>query len=435
MVFVKENVMANVTQMFPRAVRCAPDPLGLYFRVGNNDHNMIANLISGGVGNFSGVVVSGRTTKSQTLVREAALSKKLDVILDPQTMQLAMPGAFSDSIGGLPWGCGHVHTINNFDVRKTARDIAEHVATNDYSAVLAPTHYLDDLESPWVQIDSETTNRLRTELDSLGCKQTPIIYAAAVPYAAIKRAGTVAPLIHSLRSTQIDAIWLQTAGFGSDATPTALRRYVSEAAEFHSLQLPVIADKVGGVIGQALIAFGAASGIASGITINEKSDVSGWRKPRAEPSGFGMPTRVYIPGLDMLFKRQEAAALLEPARGRAMLGCTDTDCCPKGIVDTLANPGRHFAIQRIQEMAALSNVPETLRASKFLESFRRKTDLTLKASTQLQASPETMKRLLAQRLRLDALRTAMADMLEVSTPSSFAQPPMTRSAREARFAR
>ncbi len=427
--------MANVTQLFPRAVRVAPDPLGLYFRVGNNDHNMIANLISGGVGNFSGIVVSARTTKSQTQVREAALSKKLDVILDPQTMQLAMPGAFSDSIGALPWGCGRVHTINNFDVKKTARDIAEHVAVNEYSAVLAPTHYLDDLDSPWVAIDSETTNQLRIELDSLGHKRTPIIYSAAVPYAAIKRTGTVAPLIRSLRSTAIDAVWLQTAGFGSDATPTALRHYVSEVAAFHGLQLPVIADKVGGVIGQTLIAFGAASGTVSGITVNERFDVSGWKRPRTDSPRFGMGTRVYIPGLDMLFKRQEAAALLEPARGRAMLGCMDTNCCPRGIVDTLENPGRHFAIQRIQEIAALGNVPETLRAGSFLESFRRKTDLTLKASTQLQASPETMKRILAQRLRLDALRTAMADMLQASAPSSFAQPPMTRQARESRFAR
>lgn len=427
--------MASVTSIYPRIVRPVQDPPGLYFRISNNDQATISDLISGGVGNFSGIVIAARTSKVQARVREAALSKRLDVILDPQTIQLATPGGFSEALGSLPWGSGRVHTVNNFDINETARTVAKFVVENGYSAVMAPTHYIDDFDSPWLGIDSDTTNRLREELDNLGAKQIPIIYPVVLPYSAFRTHGTIAPLISSLRSTAIDAIWIRVANFGSDATPTALRNFISEASAFHTLNLPVVADCVGGVIGQALVAFGAVSGVASGITVNERFDVTAWMKPRADSSGFGLGSRVYIPALDLLFKRDDACALLDSSKAKAILGCTDTNCCPRGIVDTLDNPYRHFAYQRIHEIGDLGAYPESLRALKFLESFRRKTDITLRAATQIQISPEIDKRIQKQRLRLDALRIAMGDLLQQEVPSSFARPPLTRSAREARFAR
>lgn len=112
--------MASVTSIYPRIVRPVQDPPGLYFRISNNDQATISDLISGGVGNFSGIVIAARTSKVQARVREAALSKRLDVILDPQTIQLATPGGFSEALGSLPWGSGRVHTVNNFDINETA---------------------------------------------------------------------------------------------------------------------------------------------------------------------------------------------------------------------------------------------------------------------------------------------------------------------------
>jgi len=71
--------------------------------------------------------------------------------------------------------------------------------------------------------------------------------------------------------------------------------------------------------------------------------------------------------LDLLLKPKEAKALLASPRSKAMFGCRNTRCCPRGNTDLIENPGRHFLYQRIKEVGGLSQVPESLRPQRFLE--------------------------------------------------------------------
>ena len=65
----------------------------------------------------------------------------------------------------------------------------------------------------------------------------------------------------ALGDVPADQLWFRISGFGSDATPMGLRRYIAAVMDFQRLGLPIVADAVGGLVGAAIAAFGAAGGI------------------------------------------------------------------------------------------------------------------------------------------------------------------------------
>src|SRR5262245_20812529 len=105
--------MANV-RIFPRVVRPALEPLGLYFRLGRNDHREFLNLVAAGDAGCFGVVFDPTYASRHKDARDQALAHKLDAILDPKTQAAATPGGFTEAIGKLPWGVGRPHTPDDF---------------------------------------------------------------------------------------------------------------------------------------------------------------------------------------------------------------------------------------------------------------------------------------------------------------------------------
>lgn len=99
----------------------------------------------------------------------------------------------------------------------------------------------------------------------------------------------------------------------------------------------------------------------------------------------------------------------------------------------LADPRRHYLVQRMHEVSALSQVPEPIRPQRFLEtSLRPATDRALQAASQKIDNEKFAKKLHINRKRLDSLRVALGNHLEKAPPRSFAAAPETRAAREAR---
>jgi hypothetical protein len=196
----------------------------------------------------------------------------------------------------------------------------------------------------------------------------------------------------------------------------------------------VIGDHVGGLIGLGLLAFGAVSGIAHGVTMHERFDTAHWRRERHPGKGWSLAHRVYVPELDLLLRPPEARLLLESSvRARNLFGCRDTHCCPRNTKDMLENPARHFLYRRIQDVAELGRTPDSLRAQTFLEGhLRPTTDLAL-AAANINWSDEAMaNRTRQQRKRLDALRVAFSHQWKATPPRSFAAVPLRRAARDRR---
>jgi hypothetical protein len=65
-------------------------------------------------------------------------------------------------------------------------------------------------------------------------------------------------------------------------------------------------------------------------------------------------------------------------------GCQQDGCCRRGAADMIADPRRHYLLSRGRELTSLSNMPESLRAGRYLEEFLRPaTDLAARAARAL----------------------------------------------------
>jgi hypothetical protein len=413
--FRKESVMAHAVAPFtPRLVRPAPDPLGLYFRVGRNDHRPLLDLLAGGDTRFFGVVCDPTHVKFQRELVERAAARRLDVILDPRTQASATLGGFTTALGELPWGCGRVHVEDDFrgsGGRRLVANLARFVAEHGYTQVLSPSHVIRSTTEDWWEIDLRCTTELREELDRVGCSRVSILGSVPITYSMLRNPAERWAIIQGLKRSPAEGIWLAVDGVGSASTATAVRSYLETVADFHSLGVPVIADHAGGLAGLAFTAFGAVGALAHGVTHGERFDTAHWRRPRGQES-FGMGRRVYVPALDMLLTPAEAQILFGfGRRTTALFGCRDPQCCQRGVTDMLQNPAQHFLRQRIDEISKLSSIPVSLRASRFVEQTLRPITDTVLAATSLDwKEPALAKRMHEQRLRLDRMRVALGNL-------------------------
>lgn len=430
---------SNVTHLQPRAVRPAPEPLGLYLRAGRNDHLELMNLFAAGDTGCFGVVFDPTLEGRHKELKEQVLAHRLDAILDTKAMQLALPGGHTPSVSKLPWAnAERVHTPKDFQGlagRRLIAAIGDHAITHRYTEVMAPAHLLREFDSPWLASDVESTRLLRDYLDQKGRRDIPLIYPLAISYEILRTPHMRAHVINALINVKADAIWLKVDGLnGSHATPTAVKNFIAAAVDFHQLGRKLVADCIGGKVGLALMAFGAAGGIAHGIGVFEKFD-SGYLRSTKSGTGFAPPPMgVYFPGIDAMLNQKEAEQLLGAGpQAKAAFSCRDTHCCKRGWRDMTDNPKRHYMVQRMQQVAELSHFPESIRAHRFLELFMRPTtDRALQAASQAVGDEVLAKKLQKNRKRLDAMRVALGKQLEMSPPRSYAAVPETRAAREAR---
>jgi hypothetical protein len=402
--------------LVPRLIRPAPDPLGLYFRVGRNDHRGLLDLMAAGETRFFGLVCDPTYAKFQRELVERAVERRLDVVLDPRTQASATIGGFSATLGELPWGRGRVHVEDDFRGtagRRLIANLARFVAENGYTQVLTPSHLIRSTAEDWWDIDLRCASELREELDRVGCGRVSVLCSLPITYAMLRNPAERRTLIQGLKNSPAEGLWLAVDGVGSASTPTAVRSYLEAVAEFHALRIPVIADHAGGLVGLAFVAFGGVGALAHGVTHGERFDTGHWRRPRGEES-FGMPRRVYVPALDMLLKPAEARSLFDfGRRATGLFGCRDSQCCPRGVTDMLHNPAQHFLRQRIDEISKLSAIPTSFRASRFVEQrLRPTTDAVLVAAGLGWKDAAMAKRIHEQRLRLDRLRVALGNLAD-----------------------
>ena len=79
----------------------------------------------------------------------------------------------------------------------------------------------------------------------------------------------------------------------------------------------------------------------------------------------------------------------------------------------LENPARHFLLQRMSQLGAVSQFPPNVRPTEFIDKLvRPASDALLAASNWSLPSPEITKRVVRQRRRMDALRIALLQDVE-----------------------
>lgn len=426
--------MSPSQTQFPRVVRPAPEPLGWYVRPSHVDHRAISDAVAGGAVGLHGIVFDPLHEDSHAELHNLMLERNRDAILDPRTQELGSVGGFKGRMSKLSWALNRPHEPNDFDdvnARRIADAIAQYVVDKRYTAVLAPTHYIESANSPWLDVDVRSTRHLRTYLDRARAQNVPIFYSLAISYEAFRNADERTTILHKLIGLPIQSLWLKVSQSGT-LTHAGIRNLVNGAADFHSLGVPLVGDMMGGLRGLSALAFGAVGGIAHGVTQKEIFNASSWSKrPNTNSHGFTLHPRVYVPALDLHFKKEEAETFFGAHGAKSRFGCRERACCPKGPKDMLDNPVRHSLIQRSSEIRRLSAAPEQLRAQRFLEeTLRPATDAAVFAESLSFGDHESLaKRMKENRKVLERLRVGLGKFVQEGQVVSFSMVPQRRAAR------
>lgn len=419
----------------PRLIRPVQDPIGLYVRVGRGDARTIQSFLEIKGAHFHGVVIDATRTTLDKELRGIAANKKFDVILDPKTQESAYEGAFNEKLGKLPWGVGRPHVLSDFQGaagRRRVTALAEFVRSNGFTKVLAPSHLIRDVDDEWLDIDLEVMHELREALDRLGASNVEIIHSLALPYSVLRDLDEFQQVVDRIRDSIADELWLKAENFGSDASPTAIRNYIEAARTLHGIEKPIIADHVGGLAGLALVAFGGVGGLAHGITLRERFSSAHWKTQADKANSFGPHHRVYIPELDMHLKPKDVRDLFDRSSSlKVKLACKDPDCCARGTIDMLQQPGSHFLNQRVKQIKRLSEIPTRLRASTYVEENVRTASDAATAISTIRIDDAFIERVKRKRVELDALRKTLKAFIDRGPSETFSVLPETRTVREA----
>lgn len=361
----------------------------------------------------------------QKELRGDLLTRELYTILDPLAMELATLGGATTERRQLPWGGDRPHSPANFDskgVDRAARQIAEFVNTNGFNAVLAPSHYLaTGVNDAWFLVDRRLTSQLRQELNSIGCNAVRIYYPVSLPTALFFDAAQRAALRSSLSDLDIDALWLRIHPFGSHSGGITLQRYINACQQLHDLKLPIIAEKTGN-LGLALLAFGAVTGVESGVSSGEQFNIGRFKARVRKGKAFSARPRVYIPDLGVFLTRDDAKRLFEDTKLRHY-ACRDTSCCQHGFRSMLTDPRRHFAFTRMEEMATISAMPEQIRPTGYLQRTLRPADDHLaRALSHTSLSDSLINQLRKRQSRMHGWRKTLTELNRVLPPQTFSPP-------------
>jgi len=407
-----------------RLVREADEPLGLFLRPGKDNHRVITQLLSEGRVGMSGSVFDATHLSFQGNLRDAIVGKSLDAILDPRMMELASAGGHTSPRAALGWAAAKPHVPNDFTskyIEQTAEAIAQHVVGNQFTGVLAPTHYLEEgQKDAWLPIDRMLTAGLRERLDANGGEKVVIHYPLATSTKVFLDARQRKSIKAELAPLRIDRLWLRIHPFGSDSGDTILERYMVSCRDLHDMHVPLIAEKAG-VLGLALLAFGAVSGVESGIAAGETFDYGRLKKvvpPRAQgKNAFGRQIRVYIPGLGMFLTGREANQFFE-ARSLRQFACTDKACCPQGQESMIKDHRRHFTLSRMEEIGLIGSFPPSFRANGYLERILRPATDNIGRALSNDKLPESLRnKLETTRKRLANWRATLGGMVPFNTVS------------------
>ena len=427
---------SNVIHL-PRGPRVRPSaaPLALFIRVGHNDHRELLDLIAAGERGISGFIVQAQyVRRHQDLIVEAR-NQGFDLVLDPKTHAMGLPGGHTEKLAALPWGSPRHHILSDFDGpqgRSKAEQIVNMAVTYDFTQLLGPTHVLTGPNDPWLRRDITMMQWTYEEIAASGA-DIRLIHSLTVPMELLRKPIERQVLIDTISDIPCQAIWLKIENFGDDATGEKTGAYIDACQDFHDRGIPLIGDQVGGLPRLGLLAFGAVGGIAHGVTMEQSFRASAWRRP-ATPSSGGMTRRVYFPRLDVLLKHRLARILLSASpRLRAQYGCRDTHCCAHGIQDMLSHPARHALYQRAREVEWLTETPQTVRAARYLDERVRPVSDDIAAIVGFPDLDETLRQTFVRKQRkMSRFRSAMAHLSAIGFPRSVAVSPPPCAARSGR---
>ena len=400
--------------------------LDWYVRPGRSGSGRLAQLISQNRTPCDGVVLDPTLWSRQSELASIAQGAGIETILDPRSLELSSAGGLErPGISQLPWCTRPAHTaqaLGDVDARRRlVGPIAEFAVQNSLSAVLAPTHFVETSDDPWLDIDDLLTVELRHELDRRGGGDILVHRPLYVHSKLFRQLGSIEKLSSRLRTTHFAQLWLAVHPFGTMSSGSiALKRYIEACRILGAVEVPLVAMRTG-TVGLLLMAIGAVSAMECGITDGEGFDITHHTTPPRPPENgkpvIGSTPRIYIASLGVFMTTREADAFFG-VRGMKPRHLCQTGCCPRGYVDIVKKRVDHFLLSRKAEIARLSAIPPRLRGKIYLDEFLRP------ASDRAVAASRAHVRIPKVRVRLDDWRQTVSAILE--DQQAVAQPATTR---------
>jgi hypothetical protein len=293
----------------------------------------------------------------------------IELILDPKSAELATLGGFTPRARALPWAhAERPHQPVDFTIAtltKFCERIAEFAIAHDVDVVHVPTHFIISPSGSWLGKDNQICVGIRNALDRMDGKHIRIDYPLIANNEVFRDEAAMLTLIKQMRDLPFENLWLRISGFGMmSASAAGVRRYIEAASPFRELGRPIIADCVAGLVGHALCAFGAVSGISHGIAEKDAFNVNAWLK---RSNGGGSKNRILLPKIDTYLYSDQAEVLLRGRGAKSLLGCNDASCCPQGIEDMFNQSKAHAVIQSTKHFKELDRVPQGKQTDFFLD--------------------------------------------------------------------
>jgi hypothetical protein len=407
-----------------------PKPIGRFLRIGSTGHRQLETLHGSGKLHVDRVVVEASQFERQKELVGVLAESGVELTLETNVAELSSIGRFEGSARSAPWA-NPTSMLTPDDLlpspnRDVIGQIARFAVSNGFHVVQAPTHLLSGAADKCFGSDRDATTALRKALDAEGGKNIGIAYPLLISYADLRDPIQRRTFVTGLGNLPLDSLWLRVSGFGADAGAARIRRYIAAALGFQQLNVPIVADGVGGIAGLALAAFGVAGAICHGVG-RERFNATDWT---VTPKGNQprIPTRILVNGLDRQLTVAQLDELMKATSGRRLLGCNDRRCCPNGHEDTVRDPKAHFLFQRAAQYEALSKVPESRRAQDFLDRELAVVERTARNAAKLNVSDPSLKSLLVKNSeRLDKMVAVLGDLKTTIDGTSRALIPERRT--------
>ena len=352
-----------------------PTPLACFTRVGEA-HRKLSELHAAGHLPAKRAVIDASRLKHQRELVAGLRESGTQIVLDTEAAELASPARCGGHVRHAPWALDGGGVLGPAGFQGSALDrfvghVARHAVENRIDTVLAPSHFLGDPTfGDWLAVDRAACVALRRALDLEGGADIAIDYSVILSNTMLSDPTARGQIMAALEDLPIENVWVRSSGFGAEAGPLAAKRYLTAMSSLHNLGKPVIADHLGGLVGEAALAFGAVSGIARGISDRERFDARDWHKAPSQDDnevGFGRATRLVIPDLHRSLTLREIDVLSSAKGGRRLCGCGDRGCCRDGYSTMISDHRGHAARQLFRSIAAIESVPDRLREQAFLD--------------------------------------------------------------------
>jgi hypothetical protein len=419
------SLMAAQILPFSSPAASTASPIAFFLRFGAA-HRKLAELHAVDDLPARHVVIEASRLRHQRELLTALGDSGTHLVLDTEAAELAAPARSAGHSRLAPWAPadGKVlgpETFIGFRLKKTCGQIARMAVEHGFHAVLSPSHFLGDPRyTDWLAVDRGSFLVLRGALDREGGQDIATDFQVILPNSMLSDASARAAIKQVVSGIPAESIWVRSSGYGADAAPLAVTRYLAAVADFHSCDKPIIADHLGGLAGEAALSLGVISAVSHGVGEQERFDARGWDKepdPPEEGGRFGSATRVAIPGLFRSVNLREIEVLASARGGRRLCACNDRACCAHGFVDMVKDPRGHMARHLATSLSAMEAVPDLRRATHFLNGSMANADRKgreIKALRPLAAEAaklgvdgDGLKRLSKHSHRLERLRASL----------------------------